>query len=310
MPHTAHQTLCCSTAGGQRWCGAALALALLALHAGRCQALVKLCAESDGTEGVCAAADAALRTLATVQGAGIRLTLPDHTQYPRFASRRKVDTSVGRSVSVAAAGGGSVVLEVPAWPGGAPAALALTFDDGTPEQLAALTPLCASLNASCTLFLAASVAGGVDWASVDENVTDTNTAEHVRAAAVSAWAPSPGAVEALAAFRAAGNELGAHTLSHKDAWAEPPQPPWWSFSGDVDDFDDVLQRHLGVWPHEVRTFAYPFGGVCDAARDAGRGRYIAMRTTRCDVVDAGRDDWATQVRTSIACACLCAWQVL
>jgi peptidoglycan/xylan/chitin deacetylase (PgdA/CDA1 family) len=239
---------------------------------------------------------------------GITLKLPDHDVYPRFASptrRRAGGGSAGaggaRGVSSATDGGGSVLLEVPTWPGGAPGALALTFDDGTPEQLAALQPLCASLGAPCTLFLAGSFAGSVPWEAVDETLNASNTAERIRAAAANAWVPTPGYAAALAAFRAAGNELGAHTLYHRNACPPPGSagPAWWSFDDDIDDFDTVMQRALGVWPHDVATFAYPFGDMCDAARDAGRGRFLAMRTTRCDAVDAGRADWATQVRASL-----------
>ena len=220
----------------------------------------------------------------------LRLKLPDHEEYPRLARTRRPVGS--RGVAAATDGGASVTLEVPAWPGGAPAALALTFDDGSPEQLAELTPLCARLNATCTLFLAPSFGGAVPWDTLDTQLRADNGAERIRAAAVRSWAPKPGFEDALDAFRAGGNELGAHTLYHKDVCAEAPDPPWWSFDGDVSDFDTVTSFALGIFPHEVPTFAYPFGSTCAAARKVGASRYTAMRTTRCDAVDAGREGWA------------------
>ena len=221
----------------------------------------------------------------------LRLKLPDHEEYPRVARPRHAVGSRAVAAATDGGGGGSVLLEVPPWPGGAPAALALTFDDGSPEQLAKLTPLCGRLNATCTLFLSPSFGGGVPWAQLDTQVRGDNGAERIRAAAASAWAPKAGFLDALAAFRAGGNELGAHTLYHKDVCAETPEPPWWSFDGDVSDFDAVSTFALGVFPDEVRTFAFPFGSTCAAARDVGAKRYLAMRTTRCDAVDAGRPGW-------------------
>ena len=221
----------------------------------------------------------------------LRLKLPDHDEYPRVARARHAVGSRAVAAATDGGAGGSVLLEVPPWPGGAPAALALTFDDGSPEQLEKLTPLCARLNATCTLFLSPSFGGGVPWAQLDTALRADNGAERIRAAAAAAWAPKAGFADALAAFRAGGNELGAHTLYHKDVCAEAPEPAWWSFDGDVSDFDTVATFALGVFPDEVPTFAYPFGSACAAARATGAERYLAMRTTRCDAVDAGRRGW-------------------
>jgi hypothetical protein len=143
--------------------------------------------------------------------------------------------------------------------------------------------------------LSPSFAGGVPWTQLDTELREGNDAERIRAAAAAAWAPKDGYVAALSAFRAGGNELGAHTVYHKDVCAEAPEPPWWSFDGDVSDFDTVSSFALGIFPDEVPTFAYPFGSTCAAARRIGRQRYLAMRTTRCDAVDAGRKGWEEAV---------------
>lgn len=108
-----------------------------------------------------------------------------------------------------------------------------------------------------------------------------------------------------------GNEIGSHTIYHRDLCNEPG-PKWWNFTTEarvpvtshptqhnttlpptcnhfppsrshfpfnpplsqIDDFDEILRDGLGVWPEEVGTFSYPFGGVCDAVRKVGRNRFV------------------------------------
>ena len=108
--------------------------------------------------------------------------------------------------------------------------------------------LCPAAGARCTLFLAATFAGGLDWEAIDQ----TAPPAEVRSAVRSAWAPSSRAAVALKAYLASGNELGSHTLYHRDVCSSDGAPAWYNFT------DEASSRPF------FRLFA-PFSALLRAA---------------------------------------------
>ena len=170
-------------------------------------------------------------------------------------SRRSVFGAVA-ALGVAGAARGQPAREgsVREWPGGARAAVSLTYDDGLNSQLDNALPELKRLGMKATFFL---TQDNAHWRLAD-------------------W-------EALAHD---GNEVANHTMTHPCALS--------GYSADrlaraeVDPMEGYLDAHFGA--DRERTFAYPCGylGVGHGARHARYARYrrvlerdgvVAARTT-------------------------------
>ena len=147
--------------------------------------------------------------------------------------------------------------------GGGTGSAALTFDDGLVDNLEALAPLLAEVGAPATVFVVSGWLGrphpAARWTRI---VTD----------------------EELRALRAAGIEIGAHSITHPDLSALGYEQARVELAASKQQLEEVLGE-------PVEVAAYPFGRAnkqtARACRDAG---------FRAACVATGRGDWADQYR--------------
>jgi len=143
--------------------------------------------------------------------------------------------------------------------GRGPACAALTFDDGLVDNLQTLAPLLAELGAPATVF---AVSGWLGKPHPAAPWTRIMTAEELRA------------------LRAAGIEIGAHSVTHPDLSAL-------SYEQAREELEESKRQLEEVLDEPVEVAAYPFGRATEetarACRDAG---------FRAACVTTGRGDWA------------------
>lgn len=136
---------------------------------------------------------------------------------------------------------------------------ALTFDDGLVDNLETLVPLLAEVGAPATVFVVSGWLGGAHPAATWTRIV---TAEELRA------------------LRAAGVEIGAHSVTHADLSAL-------SYEQAREDLADSRRQLEAVLEEPVEVAAYPFGRATGetarACRDAG---------FRAACVATGRGDWS------------------
>lgn len=128
------------------------------------------------------------------------------------------------------------------WPGGARAAVSLTYDDGLNSQLDAVVPALEARGLKGTFFL------------VRDNV-DARIGDWVKVASL-------------------GHEVGNHTVSHQCALDDFSETAF--AEREILPMEDYLDNHFG--PRRVRTFAYPCGflGLGQGDRHERFGRYRAV----------------------------------
>ena len=136
---------------------------------------------------------------------------------------------------------------------------ALTFDDGLVDNLDALAPLLAEVDAPATIFV---VSGWLGRPHPAATWTRILTAEELRD------------------LHAAGIEIGAHSLTHPDLSALPYEQALIELASSKRQLEEVLEE-------PVEVAAYPFGRATEetarACRDAG---------FRAACVATGRGDWS------------------
>ncbi|MEI9891874.1 MAG: polysaccharide deacetylase family protein [Caulobacteraceae bacterium] len=142
-----------------------------------------------------------------------------------------------------------------AWPGGARAAVSLTYDDGLNTQLDNALPQLQARGLKATFFL------------VQENV-DARIADWVKVAGL-------------------GHEIGDHTATHACALAGFSEAAF--AAREIAPMEDYLDRHFGAGP--PRCFAYPCGylglGRGDERLRLERYRVALERTFACARTVAG-----------------------
>ena len=142
--------------------------------------------------------------------------------------------------------------------GGGSGSAALTFDDGLVDNLETLAPLLAELGAPATVFV---VSGWLGQPHPAASWTRIVTAEELRE------------------LRAAGVEIGAHSVTHPDLSALTYEQAHEELANAKRQLEAVLQA-------PVEVAAYPFGSATEetarACRDAG---------FRAACVATGRGDW-------------------
>lgn len=164
-----------------------------------------------------------------------------------YTRRAAVGGLVLSTVGLSAAHGRSI-----RWPGGARAAVSLTYDDGLNSQLDTVIPALEARGLKGTFFL------------VRDNV-DARIGDWVKAAGL-------------------GHEVGNHTVSHQCTLGDFSEATF--AEREILPMEDYLDSHFG--PRRFRTFAYPCGflglGRGDPHRRFGRYRaalentFIAART--------------------------------
>jgi peptidoglycan/xylan/chitin deacetylase (PgdA/CDA1 family) len=146
--------------------------------------------------------------------------------------------------------------------GRAAGAVALTFDDGFSDNLTALLPLLQRSNIPATTFV---IAGMLGERHPDAPQARILTAEQVRA------------------FRRAGGEVGAHSVTHRDLTALSRE----EVRSELVDSKSLLEA---IIEEEVTVLAYPFGrATAETAEIAAAAGYHAA----CVTLDAGawKDPW-------------------
>ena len=138
-------------------------------------------------------------------------------------------------------------------------AVAITFDDGLESFARIAAPLLADHGLPATLFVVTDAVGST-------NVWRGRRDPGIPVFSLLDW-------DALGKLAAGGVTLGAHTCTHPNLARVAP---------DVAEREIVasqarLTRELGV---DVTTFAYPYGGVSAAARDAVAREFRVGVTTR------------------------------
>ena len=151
------------------------------------------------------------------------------------------------------------------WPGGARAAVSLTYDDGLDSQLDNVIPALEARGLKGTFFLVRD--------NVDERIGDW-----VKAAAL-------------------GHEIGNHTVSHQCTLGAFTEAAF--AEREILPMEAYLDLHFG--PRRLRTFAYPCGflglGRVDMRRRFGRYRLALEDTFAAARTVAGEpNDPATAVR--------------
>ena len=143
--------------------------------------------------------------------------------------------------------------------GGGPGCAALTFDDGLVDNLETLAPLLAELEVPATVFV---VSGWLGKPHPAATWTRILTAEELRA------------------LRAAGLEIGAHSVTHPDLSVL-------SYEQARDELADCKRQLEEVLEEPLEVAAYPFGRATEetarACRDVG---------FRAACAATGRGNWA------------------
>jgi peptidoglycan/xylan/chitin deacetylase (PgdA/CDA1 family) len=126
---------------------------------------------------------------------------------------------------------------------------ALTFDDGTVDNLEVVAPLLAELELPATVFACPGLLGQRHFAMPPEAGVRLMNAEELRALAASPFV-----------------EIGSHTNTHADLSAVTSEEAYREMASSKGALEELLQK-------PVDTFAYPkcqYSSVCpDAARRAG-----------------------------------------
>lgn len=143
--------------------------------------------------------------------------------------------------------------------GGGSGCAALTFDDGLVDNLETLAPLLAEVGVPATVFVVSGWLGRPHPAATWTRIVTT---------------------EELRALRAAGFEIGAHSVTHADLSAL-------SYEQAREELADGRRQLEAVLEEPVEVAAYPFGRANEetarACRDAG---------FRAACVATGRGDWS------------------
>ena len=129
----------------------------------------------------------------------------------------------------------------------------LTFDDCFANLLPHAAPLLAELRFRATLFAVSGRCGQTnDW---------PNQASGIPRLPLLTW-------DQLAEMSAAGFEIGAHTVTHRQLTALPVDEA----RREILESKAAIEDRLGT---VVTTFAYPFGAMNDAARECVRENFHA-----------------------------------
>lgn len=139
---------------------------------------------------------------------------------------------------------------------------ALTFDDGTVDNLEVLAPMLAELGVPATIFVCPGLLGSRHFAMPGEAGVRLMDADELRA---------------LAAFPLV--EIGSHTNTHADLSSAGAEEAYREMSSSKEALEELLQR-------PVTSFAYPKCGYSAACPDAARRAGYSLAVT-C----AGRGGW-------------------
>ena len=147
-------------------------------------------------------------------------------------------------------------------------AIAITFDDGLESFGRIAAPVLLDHDLPVTLF------------AVSDAVGSTNVWRGRRDAGIPVFPLLDW--DALARLAAAGVSIGAHTCTHLDLSSADADTAHREIVGSR----DRISRELGVHP---TTFAYPYGGIGDAARDVVAREFQFGVTTRLAVLSPHDD---------------------
>jgi peptidoglycan/xylan/chitin deacetylase (PgdA/CDA1 family) len=147
-------------------------------------------------------------------------------------------------------------------------AIAITFDDGLESFGRIAAPVLRDHDLPVTLFVVSDAVGST-------NVWRGHRDAGIPVFPLLEW-------DALARLAAAGVSIGAHTCTHLDLSSADADAAHREIVGSR----DRISRELGVRP---TTFAYPYGGVGDAARDVVAREFQYGVTTRLAVLSPHDD---------------------
>ena len=146
-------------------------------------------------------------------------------------------------------------------------AVVLTFDDGDASVAEIAAPLLRERGLTATIFLVADLAGK-------------------RARWNGLAAPAAGrellSLEKAAALAEEGWELGAHSRTHRSLRRLSPLEL-------LAEVDGSRERICSGTGHDPRVFAYPYGVVTKAAREAASRAFDGAVGTRLSLADSGDD---------------------
>ncbi len=150
-------------------------------------------------------------------------------------------------------------------------AVAITFDDGFASVARAAAPLLRERGLTATVFCVAGYVGrDNDWPSQPPKIPRRPLA----------------AAEELAELARDGIELGAHGMTHAPLSDDVEE----SFERELVEARGELEKATGV---EIRSFAYPYGGVASpAARTKVAATYEAACTTELRLLVSSEDSLA------------------
>lgn len=147
-------------------------------------------------------------------------------------------------------------------------AIAITFDDGLESFGRIAAPVLLDHDLPVTLFIVSDAVGST-------NVWGGQRDAGIPVFPLLDW-------DTLARLAAAGVSIGAHTCTHLDLSSAGADTAHREIVGSR----DRIARELGVHP---TTFAYPYGGVGDAARDVVAREFRYGVTTRLAVLSPHDD---------------------
>ena len=149
-------------------------------------------------------------------------------------------------------------------------AVAITFDDGLESFERIVAPLLREHGLPATLFVVTDAVGTT-------NVWPGGADAGIPVFGLTGW-------EALGRLAAEGISIGAHTCTHPNLALIDRD----AVEGEIVASKAALARELGI---EATTFAYPYGALCDAARDVVAREFRYGVTTRLAML-APHDDSA------------------